>query len=346
MRTRSAAIAGLWLFAAACGGNEGRSQTARTEAPSMGGEMASSGAGAPSQQMVAAGTPAGVSTGARTPIGDTRMGAGASTGVGAGASVGGTGVSGELGGSGSLAQGGASGSAGAMGRDLGGSTGMPGSEMEGEMGMEGMPGMEGGMQQGMQEGMEHGGGMAQRPEQRGTEGERSAQAARNEVCPAGLEGLNVRATQIPRGGALVLTASRDDVDELRARMHRLANLHQAQHGAMGGGEGAPGATQGRTEPGARTEARPSGGSAARGATGEEVGAQGEHMGREEHVQFVDTEALIHQASEIRVIEIPRGARVEVRFDDATKVRDLRGELREDAEMLRNGQCPLSFQTES
>lgn len=324
MRIRSAAIAGLWLFAAACGGTEESTSTARSEEPSMGGGEQTVATGTSTQM---GGAQAGVSTGARTPTRDTSMGAGAS-GTGVGASVAGTGVSGELGGSGSLAQGGAGGSAGATGRDLGAPAGMRGSETEGEMGME--------MEEGMQPREE--GTVARRPEHRGMEGEELAQGAQNEVCPADLEGLTVQVTQIPRGGALVFTASRDEVDELRDRLHRLANIHHQRRGHMG--------TQGSME-GSMQQVRPSGGGATQRAEGEQVGTQGEHMGsREEHARFADEQALIHQASEIRVIEIPRGARLEVRFDDATKVRDLRSELRETAGMLRNGQCPLSFQVES
>ena len=143
-------------------------------------------------------------------------------------------------------------------------------------------------------------GMAQQPGMQ-EPGMQEPELARNALCPADIEGLSVRVSTIPRGGALVLTATGDEaVEDLRDRLDRFAQMHRQQHqGAMG-----------------------------------------------EQAQFADASALIHQASEVRVVDIPRGARLEVRLDDADKVQDLRAELREDASMLREGLCPLALQLET
>ena len=82
---------------------------------------------------------------------------------------------------------------------------------------------------------------------------------------------------------------------------------------------------------------------AEGSMAEERGQAGEMM--QQDPEFADADALIHQASDVRVVEIPRGARLEIRIDDTEQVSDLRAELREDATMLRDGRCPLALQLE-
>lgn len=48
-----------------------------------------------------------------------------------------------------------------------------------------------------------------------------------ETCPAGLPGLAVRTMDIDGGGAFVMTARSDQVDELRVRMHRFVRISNA-----------------------------------------------------------------------------------------------------------------------
>ncbi|MDQ3036216.1 MAG: hypothetical protein M3Y87_27695 [Myxococcota bacterium] len=169
-----------------------------------------------------------------------------------------------------------------------------------------------------------------------------------QVCPADIEGLNVRVSTIPRGGALVFTVDREEVQVLRDRLDRFAQLHRQHHegmqpGAgmhgMEHGEGSMGSAQG-TPSGGASGSVGAGGAGASGSIGGGMAQGGQQQ------QFADQEALIHQASEVRVVEIPRGARLEFRFDDAERVSDLRSELRESATMLRDGRCPLALQLES
>lgn len=157
----------------------------------------------------------------------------------------------------------------------------------------------------------------------GEPSEPMAQTEQANMCPADIEGLNVRVTSIPSGGAMVFTAANEQVDELRTRLRRFAEMHQ-QERPQGGAAMPSGETGART--GAQTE--------------REMGAQAE---REMGAQAGEQQAMIDQASEIRVVEIPRGARLEVRMEDQTQVRELRSELRQDAETLRNGNCPVSMQ---
>lgn len=157
--------------------------------------------------------------------------------------------------------------------------------------------------------------------------EPAAVPAQGEVCPADIEGLNVRVSTIPRGGALVFTVAREQVEELRDRLDRFALLHGQQHeGATAEPMDAPGEGMGTM-----------------GAEGGEM--EGHAMEGGEQSQFADAQALIHQATEVRVVDIPRGARLEVRFENDERVSDLRAELREDATMLRDGRCPLALQLE-
>lgn len=164
-----------------------------------------------------------------------------------------------------------------------------------------------------------------------------AASAQGEICPADIEGLNVRVSTIPRGAALVFTVDRAQVDELRDRLDRFASLARQQRSRSsesGADVGATGAMGEGAEDDLDT--RPMG----------EPGAQAMRSGATDgQDRFADTSALIHQASEVRVVEIPRGARLEFRFDDSSRVRELRTELREDASALRDGRCPLSLQLE-
>lgn len=144
-------------------------------------------------------------------------------------------------------------------------------------------------------------------------------APAGEICPADIADLTVRVSTIPRGSALAFTASHEDVEDLRARLDRFAELHRQ-----------------------RREAR-----AREGIAAEGIAAEGEAPGdaMQDEARFADTEALIHQATDVRVVDIPRGARLEVRFEDGARAGDLRAELREDAAMLRDGRCPLALQIE-
>ncbi|AKF04084.1 Flagellar hook-length control protein FliK [Sandaracinus amylolyticus] len=345
-------MAGVCLVAAACGGEGSETSRADLEEETIGGEAVATGETRRSledeysaAQSDAYGVDPAVTrdmstsgTGASGSIGAEGMGAGAGVsgsidegGLQAGA-TGGSGMTGDMGATGSVGPEGATGSMQGPGMAQAGATG---TMQEPEPGME-EPGM----------------------------AEPMAQQAN--VCPADIEGLNVRVSTIPRGGALVFTTrSEENVTELRDRLNRFADMHRRHHEQMQpGATGAVGAGAGTTtQPGASAQADIGAGgtggsvSGSAGTTGAGVtgsagtGAHEGHSGMTAQAgateeQFADPSALIHQASEVRVVEIPRGARLEVRFDDTTQVRELRTELREDATMLREGRCPLALQIES
>lgn len=137
-------------------------------------------------------------------------------------------------------------------------------------------------------------------------GEPSAVSERErvpDVCPADIDGLNVRVSAVPGGGALVFTAPADKVSDLRDRLNHFAEIH--------------------------AESRSS---------------EHEHdpIGVHGHEEFVDAQAMIHRARDVRVVDIPRGARLEFRLEDGASVQELRAELREDARILREGACPLAM----
>ena len=132
-----------------------------------------------------------------------------------------------------------------------------------------------------------------------------------EVCTADIERLDVRASTIPRGGALVFTVAREQVQDLRDRLNRFAELHMQQHQGAHGASGMQQQEQGMGTSPSGSAGVGAGGAGARGAIGAggasgTIGAGGTETG--ESVEFVDAQALIHQASEVRVVETPRTCR--------------------------------------
>lgn len=120
----------------------------------------------------------------------------------------------------------------------------------------------------------------------------------DEICPAGIAGLDVRHERIENGGALVFESERSDgVREIRERLARFEQLHD------------------RTARGRGPRA------------------------------LVDRSGLI-QASAVRVVDIPDGARLEVRASNRRDLGDLRHELTESARDIAQGRCPLSLRLES
>lgn len=151
-----------------------------------------------------------------------------------------------------------------------------------------------------------GGGGDERAET--AQSQRVATASRNDACPAGIPGLAVRVEEIENGGALVLTANPDRVRDLRARLNRFEEIHR---------ESAQAPDMDEPEP--------------------EAPAGGE--------RFADRTAAIHRGT-VRVVEIPNGARLEARARNDADLAALRIELRDDAQDLGEGRCPLSLQIES
>lgn len=296
---KSMAIAGAWLAAAGCGGGGGSSEPRAERSESIGGEVAT--------------------TGEARPVGEDEFGTYAETETWQTPAP-----SSEP-----MARGQESWEA----EPYGGPESPP---HYGESGTSQEYGAAGGMDQ---PGTAQEPGAMGEPGMMGEPGAEEPELARNALCPADIEGLNVRVATIPRGGALVLTArGEQEVEELRDRLDRFAQMHRRHHIERSkpeqGSIGEPGMSEpGMGEPGMG-----------------EPGMMGEHeghaMGTGQEPQFIDESALIHQASEVRVVEIANGARLEVMMDDQTQIQELRAELREDATMLREGLCPLALQLQS
>ena len=149
-------------------------------------------------------------------------------------------------------------------------------------------------------------------------------------CPADLEGLEVSVASMPRGGALVFRA--DDEDALRARLRLFAKMHEAQRIEEAGGP----------PPVEKPEATAS----AEAMTAPAGPVQPKLEQNPEEQRFADADALIHQASEVRMVETAQGARLEVQFEEGAQLRALRAELRADAEQLAAGTCPLALSIQS
>ncbi|AKF03033.1 hypothetical protein DB32_000182 [Sandaracinus amylolyticus] len=135
------------------------------------------------------------------------------------------------------------------------------------------------------------------------EPERSMRVSTREICPADVQGLVASFEALPRGGAMVLTADEGDVDELRARVSRFAHLQQLARDA-------------------------------------DVRDDDDRPGM---VVFRDEDSELLEATSVRVVDIERGARLELETNITGDVAELRSEVRDSAEALRQGRCPLSLQ---
>lgn len=127
-----------------------------------------------------------------------------------------------------------------------------------------------------------------------------------DLCPSEVPGLQARARETEHRAVLVLTTTHPErVDELRARVRKFADLlAEERHDA----ECAP-------------CAEPTGATA-----------------------FAAPHSEIHHARDVRLVDLPRGVRVEiVPYADQPR-RALMTQIRDDARALDAGRCPLSFQT--
>ncbi|UJR84587.1 hypothetical protein [Sandaracinus amylolyticus] len=135
------------------------------------------------------------------------------------------------------------------------------------------------------------------------EPERSIRVSTREICPADLEGLVASFEALPRGGAMVLTADAGEVDDLRARVSRFAHAQQQARAA-------------------------------------EVRDDDERPGT---VRFRDEDSELLEATSVRVVDIEGGARLEVETNYAGDIPALRSAVRDSADALGQGRCPLALQ---
>lgn len=159
-------------------------------------------------------------------------------------------------------------------------------------------------------------------------------AQETHTCPADLAEIEVVATAIPDGGAMVFSVADESQEALRARLRLFAKVHELHRLEMAAADRPvekPRAAEG--EPSAAPVPEDS------ASTGRIPPKLEENPPPQ---RFADMSALVHSASEVAVVETDEGARVEIRIADRRRVRALRSELREDAAMLSQGSCPLAL----
>lgn len=178
----------------------------------------------------------------------------------------------------------------------------------------------------------------QAQQQRQAQPRSGSQQARNEVCPADIQNLRVQTAQTENGGALVFTTSEANSRDLRQRLTRFIEVHDQmmqQQGSQGMQQG----SQGMQQP--PQQQRQAGATGSTGSQQRQAGA----TGSQEQRRFADMQALIHQGR-AEMIEIPNGAVLLFSMESQDRVSDLQSELRQDAQALQQGRCPLSLQLES
>lgn len=176
----------------------------------------------------------------------------------------------------------------------------------------------------------------QAQQQRQAQPRSGSEQARNEVCPADIQHLRVQTAHTEQGGALVFTTNEANSRELRQRLTRFIQVHDQamqQH---------QGSQQGMQQPGSQGMQQP--GSQAQQQQHQQQQRQAGATGSQHQRRFADMQALIHQGR-AEMIEIPNGAILLFSMDNRDRVSDLQNELRQDAQALQQGRCPLSLQLE-
>lgn len=143
------------------------------------------------------------------------------------------------------------------------------------------------------------------------------------MCPMAVEGTTVRAEDVEGGAALVFTTT-GDVDELRQRVARMAEMHNHHHGeGHGHGMGMHGGEH--------------------GAGGHRHGAQGGgepvHRGGMHSGSSQMSEGMMMPPSTARSEEVERGARLVFTPRDSD-LESLRDHVGRHAEMMSSGRCPM------
>lgn len=134
------------------------------------------------------------------------------------------------------------------------------------------------------------------------------------LCPSEVPGLTVSSRPTERGAMLTLRTSHvSEVADLRARARELATMLDDQRSGA--------------------ECEPC-----------EVDEEGARVERGRH--FLETDSAMHRVRDVRLTDIPSGVRIEfVTYEgDRELTASLRRQVTEDARALREGLCPISFQT--
>ena len=153
-------------------------------------------------------------------------------------------------------------------------------------------------------------------------------------CPMDVAGASVTAENIDGGIALVFTTQSGEVVELRGRIARLAdNIDQPHAGTSTRYPGSPSTTAPGTAPATPGTPPPSAGpippTTISPAPGNTTPARR---------TFGDT-LTGNIAVKAEVVELPDGARLELRADSSADVEPLRARARENAVQMASGMCP-------
>lgn len=139
------------------------------------------------------------------------------------------------------------------------------------------------------------------------------------MCPMEVSGTTAAAAEVDGGISLSFTTTTGDVAELRARVRRMADMHNRPGGPMmmkGHGAPAPGAGAGHQH-----GAGPGPGGAARG---------GMMMGG----------GMMMPAATATAEDVEGGARLILLPKDATQLDALRDHVRSKAQRMAAGECPM------
>ena len=148
---------------------------------------------------------------------------------------------------------------------------------------------------------------------------------RGAACPAG-PGVQIATAETPNGVALQFTTT-GDVAGLRARVHRMAEMHNRM---MGSGMGMQGGMMG------------SGGGMHGGMMGSGGGMQGDMMGSGGmHGGMMGSGMMMPMIpSRASVDDIPDGARLVLTPTDPSQLGALRDHAHRMAAMMQQGRCPV------
>ncbi len=155
----------------------------------------------------------------------------------------------------------------------------------------------------------------------GAQDEATRQQRMADACPMTVSGTEVKSREVPNGVALIFTTE-DDVDALRQRVDRFAQLHNEQSSAPMPESGLqqPPGSSGATGTGSES------GSSLEGSQAEQGQHHGQHHGS--------------VASRAEVEEIDRGAQIVFTPRNPSELSQLRQEAKREAEQMSGGECPM------
>lgn len=180
--------------------------------------------------------------------------------------------------------------------------------------------------------------------------EQPGMARGDQSCPMDVSGTQVYSTETPDGIALVFTTTSGQVEDLRQRVRRTADMYRTHAGTGTKDMPSPGDRSGMTNPspegtfeseerqqGTPPQSAPESGmqgetqqQGTEGMTGEgtEGGQGGQGMGAEGVVRY-----------DVRVEDIDNGAQIVFTPRAPTQLQTLRDRVRQHAQTLQAGECP-------